>query len=56
MFESFQKIYRKIRNTREWNRLRHESDHRATRHAVKMVLSGILKTSRRGVTVTGRAS
>jgi hypothetical protein len=49
------RIFKRLQKTHEWNKQRRLSDHRASSLAVKLALSGALKTSRRGVTVIGRA-
>lgn len=53
MFKTVKRIFRRLKKTREWQKQRRLSDHRATSLAVKLALSGSLQSCRRGVTVLG---
>ena len=50
------RLFKRLQKNHEWNKQRRLSDHRATSLAVKLALNGEIKTSRRGVTVMGRAT
>jgi hypothetical protein len=48
------RLWRRMKKDREWNKRRRLSDHRATSLAVRLTLTGALKSCTRGVRVIGR--
>jgi hypothetical protein len=48
------RLFRRMKKNREWNKRRRLSDHRATSLAVRLTLTGALKSCTRGVRVIGR--
>ena len=48
------RLWRRMKKDREWNKRRRLSDHRSTSLAVRLTLTGALKSCTRGVRVIGR--
>ena len=50
------RLFRRMKKNHEWHKQRRLSDHRATSLAVRLTLTGALKSCNRGVRVIGRGA